>query len=298
MNTRFPVHWRQHVGRLQYRTGTKLLSRWARLRLKTVRVQEHTIPYLAGGEGDALILAHGFSDSKETWLLIARRLTEGYKVLLPDMPAASGARWAGSDYATPRGQAATLAAFCDAVGVTRAHIGGASMGGGVALRFATDYPQRTRSLLLVGSTSAIEPVPSEVSLALEAGINPLIVERPEDYAQVMTLVMAQPRPLPKSLSYALGARVAARAETLAQTLQAWRSAGLNDGMPRDLGRIQVPSLVIQGSEDRVIHRSIAETLACGLGDARHLELQGIGHMPQIEAPGRIARAMRAFLDSL
>jgi 3-oxoadipate enol-lactonase len=99
---------------------------------------------------DPVVLIHGNDESSVEWYAWVPRMAQEYRLIRPDLP--------GLGHSTvPRGfeySLASLASFVtrvmDKAGVESAHIVGAKTGGAVAMRFAADYPRRTRSLVVVG----------------------------------------------------------------------------------------------------------------------------------------------------
>lgn len=291
-------HLLARIGKVQLDLMTGSANRAAGLRPTTVDVDRRSIRMLVGGKGPPLVLIHGFSDRKETWSPVARWLTRRNRVFLPDWPGCGQAPRTPPSASTPRQQATALVALLDALQLDDAHIGGASMGGGIALKTAHDHPDRVRSLTLIGSTGP-EPEASDFFSALERGQNTLVPTDPNAYRPVLRLAMERRLPVPASICHYLGADVAGRADHLIPLLQHWRAAGGDEDMPdQTLSRVTAPTLVVQGGSDRVVHPATALALAAGIPGARLRVLAGVGHVPQLEAPIQTGRAIRAFLDSV
>src|SRR3546814_3852481 len=108
-------------------------------------------PYLEGGDASKplLLLVHGFAGDKDNWSMIAPYLTRDYHVIAPDLPG-FGENERNPDLAYDlQAQTARLKAFADTLGLSRPHVGGHSMGGWIALRYATEYPAALASLILL-----------------------------------------------------------------------------------------------------------------------------------------------------
>ncbi len=272
--------------------------RVAGLRPTTLEVEGRPIKLLTGGKGPPLVFIHGFSDRKETWAPIATWLTRRNQVFLPDWPGCGQAPRTPPEASTPRRQAGALLALLDALQLRRVHLGGASMGGGIALKTAHDHPERVRSLTLISSTGP-EPEVSPFFGDLDRGHNTLIPDTAADYKAVLALALERKVPLTRSISAYLGADVAGRADHLVPLLRRWREAEGDEGLPDEsLSQVDAPTLVLQGESDRVVHPATARALAAGIPDARLRVLAGVGHVPQLEAPVLTGRAVRAFLDSV
>jgi pimeloyl-ACP methyl ester carboxylesterase len=103
---------------------------------------------------EIVVLIHGNDESSVEWYAWVPRMAQEYRLIRPDLPGLGHS-------AIPRGfqySLANLATFVtrvmDKAGVESAHIIGAKTGGAVAMRFAADYPQRTRTLVVVGGPAS------------------------------------------------------------------------------------------------------------------------------------------------
>jgi pimeloyl-ACP methyl ester carboxylesterase len=103
---------------------------------------------------EAAVLIHGNDESSMEWYAWVPRMAQEYRLIRPDLPGLGHSN-------IPRGfeySLASLATFVtqvmDKAGVDSAHIIGAKTGGAVAMRFAADYPKRTRSLVVVGGPAS------------------------------------------------------------------------------------------------------------------------------------------------
>ena len=103
---------------------------------------------------DPVILIHGNDESSVEWYAWVPRMAQEYRLIRPDLPGLGHSN-------VPRGfeySLASLATFVtrvmDKAGVESAHIVGAKTGGAVAMRLAADFPQRTRTLVVVGGPAS------------------------------------------------------------------------------------------------------------------------------------------------
>src|SRR4051812_33602555 len=113
----------------------------------------HRVDYRVAGQGPPVVLIHGMVNSSRHWEQVALRLAERYTVIAPDLIG-------HGDSATPRGDyslgahAAVIRDVLAAIGVERATIVGHSLGGGVAMQFFWQFPERTERLVLVSRGGA------------------------------------------------------------------------------------------------------------------------------------------------
>ena len=105
------------------------------------------------GQGEPVLLIHGFGGSSHNWEPVAEDLAENYRLIAPDL---RGFGWSErpADKAVYafESQVELVLGVLDVLGIERAHVVGHSYGGGVALWLASRNPERVRSLVLVGST--------------------------------------------------------------------------------------------------------------------------------------------------
>src|SRR5437763_6681840 len=116
-----------------------------------VDLHGHRVIYRTVGGGPPVVLIHGMVNSSRHWETVALRVARGgYTVVAPDLIG-------HGDSATPRGDysigahAAVIRNLITLIGVERATIVGHSLGGGIAMQFFYQFPQRTERLVLVSS---------------------------------------------------------------------------------------------------------------------------------------------------
>ncbi|MCA9677200.1 MAG: alpha/beta fold hydrolase [Kofleriaceae bacterium] len=296
-----PMPWRERlelsVGKGQLHALRRVMARVAGLRPGVADVGGHRLAYLDRGAGDPLVCVHGFGGDKETWLLMAPWLPRRWRTVLLDLPGHGASSAIGEADASARAQAATLARFLDARGIDRAIVAGNSMGGGIALRFAHDFPDRVRALVLVASVGPVV-IDNELTRALARGDNLLVPSSRQQTDDFLRTVTARPPRVPRAIQrYVTAQRVAAQ-DRLQIIFRGWAQHRAGDGVPTDLAGLDVPALVLHGALDRIIHPATADDLAARLPRARRVILDGIGHVPQLEAPSDVARRIAEFAAGL
>lgn len=248
------------------------------------------MPFLRAGQGEPLILIHGFADQKETWSLIAPLLARRYEVIAPDLPGYGDASAIDATEAHLASQAAFLEDFLDQVGLDRVHLCGNSMGGGVALTFAARHPERVRSISLISSMGP-EASPSELrSLIDGGGRNPLLPASWAEYEAMLGFIFEHRPRLPGPVWRHMASRQIARRGRYSAQFD-----HLTDTLEVDLGTLRAPTLIVHGLRDRLIHPSTGEALAAQIPDTRLVLMEGVGHAPQWEAPRRTLIALQSFL---
>lgn len=251
------------------------------------------IPYLEGGRGDALVLVHGFSDSKDSFVDVARSLAASHRVVLPDLPGfAEASAPLDVKYSLPR-FVDVFADFVDAFGLERFHLGGNSLGGAISAAYAARHPGRVRALALLGAAGVPMPRPSPLQLRIEAGENPFVCATLDEHDALLRMIFQKPPPMPRPLRVHLAHEYIARGPMNAKILDDLLAVPLD--LTPDLGTIQSPTLVLWGDQDRLIDVSAGHVFHQGIPEARLVILHGVGHCPQYEVPGRTARILHDFV---
>jgi pimeloyl-ACP methyl ester carboxylesterase len=122
----------------------------AALTPREMALHGHRVSYRRGGDGPALLLLHGITNSSETWERVAPSLAERFTLIAPDLLGHGRS-------ATPRGDyslgahASGARDVLTALGIERATVVGHSLGGGIAMQFAYQFPERCERLVLVSS---------------------------------------------------------------------------------------------------------------------------------------------------
>ena len=128
------------------------------LKRHVIQVGDHRIVYSEGGQGEPVVLLHGFGASADSWNRFAKPLTKHYRVIAPDQPGwGASTRLETASYAYPA-QVERLHQFLSALGLKRVHLIGHSMGGFIASAYAARYPDEVITLGLIAPHGMVEPI--------------------------------------------------------------------------------------------------------------------------------------------
>jgi pimeloyl-ACP methyl ester carboxylesterase len=271
-----------------------------RSRANLVR-KELTLPdgtrmvYLDGGTGAPLVLVHGFGADKDNFTRVARYLTPHYRVIAPDLVGfGESAHRADVDYHYAA-QARRLHAFAQALGLSRYDLGGNSMGGGISMSLAAQYPQEVASLWLIDCAGIGESPPSELAkIITTTGTNPLMITKESDYPAFVRFVMSDPPWIPGSVMNELARERMANQDLERTVFQQIAT----DSVSAAIKGLPTPTLIVWGDEDRALSVGTVPVLKSLLPNAQAIVMPHVGHAPMIERPQQTAEDYLRFRAAL
>lgn len=277
-----------------YRISVALERKTAGLTEKQVQVGQFTICYLEGGQGETLLLLHGFGADKDNWNRLAKHLTPKFHVVAIDVPGFGMSSRPETESYTIRDQALRLDPIVAALGLDSFHLAGNSMGGAIAGRYAAEFPDKVRTLALVNTGGIANcPKKSELSKQLEEGKNSLLLETPEDFEKMLAFVFVRPPWIPGPVKAHLARQAIERRSFNEKVFRQIHAEGSD--LEPELSRIRARTLILWGDQDRLIDVSCTEVLEKGLADSTTVILKDCGHAPMIERPEETARLYLGFL---
>ncbi|WP_461481383.1 alpha/beta fold hydrolase [Porticoccus sp.] len=256
------------------------------LKRHTAVAGSFTMPYLEGGQGEPLVLIHGFGGDKDNFTRIARFLTPHYRVIIPDLPGfGEASRDLNADYSIA-GQVENICAFLEQLGLRQVHLGGNSMGGFIAAQLAAMYPDRVASLWLLDAAGTRAAHNSDLlKLYLATGELPLLLCSVKDFRALMHFVTHKPPFMPNSIWRTLVKRAVGDYPLHKKIMAQVTASPL---LETQYSAINAPALIVWGEEDQILHPSGAEALHLLLPNSRVWMMPGVGHMPLLEAPAKTA----------
>jgi pimeloyl-ACP methyl ester carboxylesterase len=269
------------------------VERWrSDLQRKEVALPDGTrIVYLEGGQGEPLVLLHGFGTDKDNFTRVARWLTPHYRVIAPDLIGfGESAHLPQADYHYAA-QARRVHAFVQALALGRVHLGGNSMGGAVALSYAAQYPQQVGSLWLLDTAGIAGAPPSElVTLITRGARNPLLVTKESDFPALVKFTMTDPPYLPGFVMDVLARERIANQALEREVFQQIATDSVNDA----IRGLPTPTLIVWGADDRVLSPGTVPMLQALLPHAQAIVMPHVGHAPMIERPQQSAEDYLRF----
>jgi pimeloyl-ACP methyl ester carboxylesterase len=263
------------------------------------------VTFLCAGEGPVLLLLHGIAGSRETWAPLIPALSDEFTVIAPDMLGHGTSAKPRGDYSLGA-YAAGARDLLLALGHESATVVGHSLGGGVAMQFAYQFPQHTERLALVSSGGLGE----EVSIVLRAAtlpgselVLPLITKawvtgtgrRLAGWLDAIGL-----KPSADITEIARGYASLADPEARAAFIHTARSVIDHRGQrvsARDRLYLaqSVPSLIVWGERDRIIPHEHGRAAARAMPGSRFDLFEGAGHFPHLDRPIQFSRLLARFV---
>lgn len=272
----------------------------AGLKRKEAVIDGHKLSYLDNGRehaGRVIVLVHGFGDSGASWMFFSRTFRDGdYRVIVPDLLGfGRSARPAVAEYGY-EAQANRLLKLLKSLNVSRAHLVGNSMGGGVVAQMALLQPQAVASLTLLDA-AGVHYKATELDQQVLKGNNFLIPRKPEDFSRLLDYVTAQRPVMSQPIVDYLAERAVADS-TLHEKI--FYEVLLKDVgfLTLHLADIKAPTLILWGEKDRVLHPDNAKVFHRYIPGSRLQYLPELGHVPMVEAPEISSAAVSAFIDEV
>ncbi len=274
-----------------------------RIPIHTVEVNGERVAYLDIGQGQPVILIHGFGGSMWQWEHQQQPLSAEFRLITPDLIGSGLSTKPDIEY-RPEQMLEYFIGFMDALRIRQATLVGNSMGAGLAIGMALTYPDRVSQLVLIDGLPAnvrerltspsikraldtaapswlasfgnwlfggvmIESVLEEI-VHDPALLTPAVIERSNRNRQ-------RPGVIPPLM-------------TVRDTLPLWES-----GFAKRIGEIRHPTLILWGEEDRVFPLPTGEDLQRTIKGSALVRIPNAGHIPQWERPDLANRAMIEFL---
>jgi pimeloyl-ACP methyl ester carboxylesterase len=263
--------------------------------------------YRVAGSGPAVVLIHGMVNSSLHWESVAVQLADSYTVIAPDLIG-------HGDSATPRGDyslgahAASIRDLLTAIGVERATLVGHSLGGGVAMQFFYQFPQRTERLVLVSSGG------------LGQEVSPLLRGAALPGAAALLMLASRPRLLAALLNASerleeRGSRKGTYLRAIVRALQPLGKPGAREAFLQTLRSVidvrgqrvsardrlyllsEMPTLIVWGGRDNTIPAFHGRRMHEAVPGSRFEVLPRAAHFPNLEDPDGLAEVLRDFFET-
>jgi pimeloyl-ACP methyl ester carboxylesterase len=277
------------------------------VRQTEIRLHGHRLCYRTGGRGPVLLLIHGITNSSASWDPVFAQLATRFTVIAPDLLGHGQSAKPRGDYSLGA-SASLMRDLMVALGHERATIVGHSLGGGIAMQMAYQFPERVERLALVSSGGLgrqVTPMLRAVALPAAEYVLPLLASPP------LVSVGAKLGGWIQRVGLRVGADITAMASGVAslQDIEARRAFVHTARSVMDFGgqRINafdrlylsqaVPTLLVWGDRDPVIPVRHAIRAHEEMPGSRLKIFAGAKHFPHHDDPGAFSELLRDFVET-
>ena len=270
------------------------LTRWrlwrAGVKSEYVEAGGYRLHYFEAGqsEGTPLLLVHGLGARGEDWrAMIPALIASGFHVYAPDLPGyGRSSRPADASYSIAMEEAAVVS-FMQAVHLTRADVGGWSMGGWISMKLALDHPEMVNKLVVYDSAGIYFP----------ANFGPeLFVPRDAPgVTRLAKMLSPHPGPIPEFVTRAVLRNFAQNGWVISRSMAAMTSG--RDLLDFRLHRIGQPTLVVWGGVDELIPLSVGKKIQEEIPNSTLAVVDGCGHLAPLECWEPVTEATTKFLHA-
>jgi pimeloyl-ACP methyl ester carboxylesterase len=261
------------------------------------RIRDIEIYYDVHGAGFPLVLIRGLGSNADHWYAQTPFFSSHFSLVCFDNRGIGRSQKTDGPY-TISMMAEDTVALMDAIGISRAHVLGLSMGGMIAQRVALAYPQKVSGLVLActhcGGDDAVRP-PEEIAKIF---VEYILTGSQEAAQQAATCIFTEETLKNRPEVIQQYQEVSQRfIQEPAVLIAQWKAVQGHDTWT-ELPNIKSPTLVLTGSEDILVPPENATTLAERIPNAQLKVIEGGGHQFLVEQADAFNEAVLDFLESL
>jgi pimeloyl-ACP methyl ester carboxylesterase len=251
--------------------------------MHTIEVNGIELAYERRGMGMPLVLLHGYPLDHQSWNLVSPLLEDTFDLILPDLRGFGQSTTVDSQY-TVEDFASDIAGLLDQLGIEKAAIAGHSMGGYVALAFTKRFPERVIALGLVSTQTPADPPDRKEGRYKTAadvagkGISGVV--------ETMTPKFTNDEKIQ------IIARESMERQKPAAFIGALKAMAERSDTSSLLAGLRIPVVIIHGDADALIAVDRAREVRAAVPQAYYVELNGVGHLPMLEAAHGTAEALK------
>lgn len=282
-------------------------SRWALIKPRAITIDGDRVVYRIAGKGPVLLLVHGMAGSAMTWRYVMPALAKRFTVIAPDLLGQGQSDKPRGEYSLGA-HANLLRDVMDALGHKRATVVGQSLGGGVAMQFAYQFPERCERLVLVGSGGFGREVTFYLRMLTVPGFESVfpLISTPwlRDAGNLVAtwLDRAGVRSTPASQEIWRSYASLADAQSRRAFFRGLRavidfSGQAVSALSRLYRAAHLPTLIVWGAQDPFIPVSHAIVAHKAIPGSRLEIFEGVGHYPHCEAPEHFVAVLVDFIAS-
>jgi pimeloyl-ACP methyl ester carboxylesterase len=262
--------------------------------LEYVTVHGHRRAFVKVGSGPALLLLHGLACDHTTWHPVINRLAQEFTVIAPDFLGHGESDKPRADYSIG-GYANGMRDLLTILNIDKVTVVGHSFGGGVAMQFAYQFPERTERLVLVSAGAILLPgfhqlatllnlpVMRSVTRSMLTGLADSGVPALRDLDEVADIMASWRDPKTRrALRHLVRSCIDLRGQVITMRDRAYLTAAM-------------PMAIVWGIDDQVVPVEHADIVSALAPDARVEVFQNSGHFPHKDHPERFIEFLTSFI---
>ncbi|MFP4554567.1 MAG: alpha/beta fold hydrolase [Actinomycetota bacterium] len=277
------------------------------IRKQSVRIHGHDVTYRMAGDGPVVVLIHGIAGSSTTWRAVMPALAERYTVIAPDLLGHGESSKPRGDYSLGA-YASGIRDLLAVLDLGAATVIGHSLGGGIAMQFAYQFPERVQRLVLVASGGLgkeVSPLVKAVTLPGAEYVVPLLLHRK----------IRELGERPGAWAHSIGLRPT---DTMSEIWRSYTTLTERRGQQAFIHTVRsvidvagqrvsahdrlylaeaLPTMIVWGDRDRIIPVDHAYQTAEAIPNARLEILEGAGHFLPWRNADRFLPLLEDFLDT-
>jgi pimeloyl-ACP methyl ester carboxylesterase len=257
------------------------------LRPGSIKVGHLDIHYLTGGKGEPLIVIHGGGDSGRAWQQNAAELSKYYQVYIPDLPGFGRSKAISEDFDLSS-YVTFVEDFSHSLGLGHFHLLGHSLGGGIALHYALNFPHKIKRLVLISS----------LCLGLEIAFWARIMSLPVFYRIARKIVVSVFKALGwlvRKLHCPLGKLKPPSLLRMSIGKHIMNVKGQTTVLANRLSELLMPTLLVWGAKDNIVPVRHAYVAAERIPHCQVRVFQGSGHSVYRQRIGEFSDMLVRFL---
>jgi pimeloyl-ACP methyl ester carboxylesterase len=242
---------------------------------KSALINGHSITYREQGSGPVMVFLHGLAGNGRSWQQQFNAFSKNHRVIAWDAPGYGGSDIANADV---KAFASLLDGLLEHLAASPVFLVGHSMGGIVAGRYASMFPERVKSLVLSCTFwGGAKPKGEPLGKGYQTRVDNLNSISAKEYGQQRAAAMLAPDSAQNIVDLAADIASETRADGLASAARMLQEADNRD----ILRQLELPVTVLSGEKDPVIASETTDTLAELLVHADTVVIKGAGHAPYL-----------------
>jgi pimeloyl-ACP methyl ester carboxylesterase len=274
-------------------------------RVRYVTIHGYRRAFVLAGRGPAVLLIHGIGDNADTWRGVIADLARDHLVIAPDLLGHGRSDRPRADYSIPA-YACGMRDLLSVLNIERVTVVGHSLGGGIAMQFAYQFPERCERIVLVstgGGGRQTSPLLQLLAVPGAGVVLPILRLPGVRHASALSLRLLR----------LLGTNIGHDAEDVIKLFDAWPDRTSRSAFVRTLRAVVdrqgqvvtlldrcylaagMPTLLIWGERDAVIPVAHARVVHEAMPGSRLEIFERAAHFPHHSDPERFLAVLREFL---